>query len=314
MMGNNILYEIKKLKKSYNKDREVLHDLSFKIPKGISCILGSNGTGKTTLIKCMLNLLEINSGQIIFEGKNLDKWNKNEYYKRVSAVLEGNRNTYWYATGYENIKYFGYLKGLTLKEINKKSELLLRQFDLYEDKDKKVSNYSRGMQQKLAIIISLINNPDVLFLDEPTLGLDVESKQKMIEILEEISQTRTIILTTHQLDLVDKLLGNLLLMEDGKIIYQGKTLNFKSKFSNKNLVLEVYDSEKIANSLFPNFLIQNRGEISEIIFNEEDIAISEMMRKTKEANLQFVSLKQKGASLEYIMLNKEWKNETFKFD
>lgn len=122
-----------------------------------------------------------------FEEKNLDKWNMNEYYKRVSAVLEGNRNTYWYATGYENIKYFGYLKGLTLKEINEKSEIFLKKFDLYEDRNKKVSNYSRGMQQKLAIIISLINNPDVLFLDEPTLGLDVESKQKMIEILEEIS-------------------------------------------------------------------------------------------------------------------------------
>ncbi len=313
-MAENILYEIKKLKKSYTKDKEILHDLSFQIPKGINCILGPNGTGKTTLIKCLLNLLNVNSGEIIFEGKNLNKWNKNEYYKKVSAVLEGNRNTYWYGTGYENIKYFGYLKGLSLKEINGRSEILLKQFDLYKDKDKKVSNYSRGMQQKLAIIISLINNPDVLFLDEPTLGLDVESKHKMIEILEEISKTRTIILTTHQLDVVDRLLGNLLLMEDGKIIYEGKTLDFKGKFNDELLILEVYDSEKISENIFQNFEIQNKGEISEIIFNEKEISVSEMMEKIKENNLQFVSLKQKGASLEEIMINKEWKSEAFKFD
>lgn len=313
-MAENILYEIKNLKKSYTKDKEILHDLSFQIPKGINCILGPNGTGKTTLIKCLLNLLNVNSGEIIFEGKNLNKWNKNEYYKKVSAVLEGNRNTYWYATGYENIKYFGYLKGLSLKEINGKSEILLKQFDLYKDKDKKVSNYSRGMQQKLAIIISLINNPDVLFLDEPTLGLDVESKHKMIEILEEISKTRTIILTTHQLDVVDRLLGNLLFMEDGKIIYEGKTLDFKGKFNDELLILEVYDSEKISENVFQNFEIQNKGEISEIIFNKKEISVSEMMGKIKENNLQFVSLKQKGASLEEIMINKEWKSEAFKFD
>lgn len=313
-MTQDNLYEIENLIKSYNTNKEVLHNLSFQIPKGINCILGPNGTGKTTLIKCLLNLLNIDSGQIIFKGKNLNKRDKSEYYKKVSAVLEGNRNTYWYATGYENIKYFGYLKGLSLKEIEEKSHTLLKQFDLYDDKDKKVSNYSRGMQQKLAIIISLINNPDVLFLDEPTLGLDVESKHKMIDILEEISQTRTIILTTHQLDIVDKLLGNLLFMEDGNIIYQGKTLDFKDKFTKELLVLEIYDPEKISKKIFQNYEIKNKGEISQIIFSKKSASLEEVMKTIEKANLQFVSLKQKGTTLEEIMLDKERKNETFKFN
>lgn len=309
-----ILYEIKNLKKSYRKDQEILHDLTFKIPAGITCILGPNGTGKTTLIKCLLNLLGINSGEIIFEGENLHKLNKNDYYKRVSAVLEGNRNTYWYATGLENIKYFGYLKGLSQKEIEDRSEILLKQFGLYDDRNKKVSNYSRGMQQKLAIIIALINNPDVLFLDEPTLGLDVLSKHKMIEKLQEISKRRSIILTTHQLDVVDRLLGNLIFMEKGNIIYQGKTIDFKGKFEGGYLIAQVYDTKKKAKDLFGDFTIHNKGEITEIIFKKDETDITSLMNILDENDIKFIGIKAKGESLEEIMLSGEWKNENFKFN
>lgn len=112
---------------------------------------------------------------------------KNEYYKRVSAVLEVKQKHILVCDRIRKYKIFWIFKRIIFKRNKWKKWKTLKQFDLYEDKDKKVSNYLRGMQQKLAIIISLINNPDVLFLDEPTLGLDVESKHKMMEILEEIS-------------------------------------------------------------------------------------------------------------------------------
>ena len=179
------MYRVTELRKSYGKKADlVLKGLSFDVNRGeILGILGVNGVGKTTLIKLLLRALETSGGKIEFIGNDLSKISLRKYYKEVSAVLEGNRNVYWYLTGFQNIEYFGRLKQLEDSEIVEKSEELLKTFDLYDARNQIAGDYSRGMLQKLSIIIAMLGDPEVLFLDEPTLGLDIITKKAVMQSL-----------------------------------------------------------------------------------------------------------------------------------
>lgn len=151
---------------------------------------------------------------------------KGEFYERynnksIGLVLEGNRNLYWYLSAYENIFYYGRLMGLTDKKIEERGTSLLKFFGIYEDKNEKVGNFSRGMQQKVAIIIALLNNPKLLFLDEPTLGLDVIFKRDLIKKLKLLVNDKkvTIILTSHEIDVIEALSNRVLILKEGKICF-----------------------------------------------------------------------------------------------
>lgn len=163
-------------------------------------------------------------------------------------MLEGDRNTHWYLTGMENIFYFGRLYRLKDTVIQERADELLNLFDLMEVKDQKVSTYSRGMRQKLSLIIFLIHNPKVLFLDEPTLGLDVLTKNKLIEMLKELVKTRnlTIIITSHELDVVERLSDKILILHDGHLKYVDHTEKLKSLYS-KNIFEVSYKGETLPN-------------------------------------------------------------------
>lgn len=215
------IFELQGVTKRY-KRKEVFTDISFSIPEhGITCILGKNGAGKTTLIKCLLRLLTFEEGKILYKGQDFKSISEKQYYSKVSAVLEGNRNVYWYMSGLENMLYFGRQKGLSDAVIRKEADRLLPLFELEEAGDQKVGTYSRGMQQKLVIIITLLGKPEVLFLDEPTLGLDFASKNTMIRILRELSKDIPILLTSHQMDVVEELCDHLVLIHEGGLAYEG---------------------------------------------------------------------------------------------
>ncbi len=201
------------------KTKTVLKNINISISEGTSiAILGNNGAGKTTLIKIMLGLLIPTKGFISYEEQNIEKI-KNKYLNLIGAVLEGNRNIYSYLSAWENLKYFGRLSGMSEIQIKKRGNKLLKLFDLIEVADNKVDTFSRGMQQKVAIIIALLNNPKILFLDEPTLGLDVVTKNKLIKCLLEVKNNgTTIILTTHQLEIVDKIADEIFFLKKGELI------------------------------------------------------------------------------------------------
>jgi ABC-2 type transport system ATP-binding protein len=230
-------YLVTNLSKDF-KDKLALHDVSFSIKDGeIISILGKNGAGKTTLIKILTGLLNKTSGDVFYNDINLI-YLKSSYYKSIGVVLEGDRNTYWYLSGLENILYFGRLHKMNDSEIHGRAEKLLKHFSLYDDRKKKVSHYSRGMKQKLSIIIGLINNPKVLFLDEPTLGLDVWSKNSLIELIQSyvVSHNITVIMTSHQLDIVESLAKRVILLDEGKIMYDG---DIQKLIGNEDSIYEI---------------------------------------------------------------------------
>ena len=217
------MLEIKGLKKSF-KAKEVLKNLNLSIKEGeIVCLLGNNGAGKTTLINCILRMIQADAGSILLDGRDIFTYKNKEYFSEVNALLESSVNVYDYLTGWQNIEYFSGL--LNIDSGNEKIKTYISLFELEEAIHEAVGTYSRGMRQKLALLIALMSSPKLLLLDEPTLGLDIQSKLSVIQILNTIIKTEKIavLLTSHQMDVVQKLQSRILILKDGVVDEFDKT-------------------------------------------------------------------------------------------
>jgi len=221
-MSLEIINVFKTYKKPLSKKKvEAVKDVSFEIKKGeIFALLGPNGAGKSTLIKMIAGLVTPSGGKILYQGKRI------RTHEMLSAVLEGTRNVYWRLTPLENLHYFANLRGISSTEIKDKAERYLVDLDIDAKKKNQSRHLSRGMLQKLAIATALITDPEILLLDEPTLGVDVASARKIKEKIRQLAHVegKTILLTTHQMELVDKLADRVGIISNGQLIKSG-TLN-----------------------------------------------------------------------------------------
>ena len=222
--------EVNNLKKRYPKKIplpfrkvewvEAVRGISFKVKKGeLFGLLGPNGAGKTTTIKILTTLLEPTEGNAKILGYDLRK-DAREIRKRINLVAEGERTLYWRLSGYENLKYFARIYYVSKREEKERIEKLLRFVGLWERRNDLVMNYSRGMKQRLAIAKALINDPEVLFLDEPTLGLDVQSSIFVREFVRKLvnEERKTVLLTTHYMAEAEQLCDRIAIIDHGKII------------------------------------------------------------------------------------------------
>ena len=217
------MLEIKGLKKRFNA-KEVLKNLNFSINEGeIVCLLGNNGAGKTTVINCILRMIQADAGSIFLDGRDIFTYKNEEYFSKVNALLESSVNVYDYLTGWQNIEYFSGLQNIDSG--NEKIKTYISLFELKEAIHEAVGTYSRGMRQKLALLIALMSSPKLLLLDEPTLGLDIQSKLSVIQILNTIIKKEKIavLLTSHQMDVVQKLQSRILILKDGVVHEFDKT-------------------------------------------------------------------------------------------
>ena len=267
------MLEIKGLKKSF-KAKEVLKNLNLSIKEGeIVCLLGNNGAGKTTLINCILRMIQADAGSILLDGRDIFTYKNEEYFSKVNALLESSVNVYDYLTGWQNIEYFSGL--LNIDSGNEKIKTYISLFELEEAIHEAVGTYSRGMRQKLALLIALMSSPKLLLLDEPTLGLDIQSKLSVIQILNTIIKTEKIavLLTSHQMDVVQKLQSRILILKDGVVHEFDKT-----DYEDKDLYTVSYikDNELKRDTLRGSFqdIYQSyygKHEIMEIRKKERDL-------------------------------------------
>ena len=204
-------YLIKEKKHIFGKKEErkvpAVRDISLEIPKGnITGILGINGAGKTTTIRMLSSLIAPASGTLTMDGVDAVKhhlWVK----ERINIISGGERNLYWRLTARENLRYFGSLYGIDRKELEKRIRELLKTVGLEEAADIPVERYSKGMKQRLQIARGLINEPEYLFLDEPTLGLDILIAKEIRELILTLAKERQkgILLTTHYISEAEEL-------------------------------------------------------------------------------------------------------------
>jgi ABC-2 type transport system ATP-binding protein len=161
--------------------------------------------------------------------------------RQIGAVLEGSRNVYWPLTAWQNLMYFGRLKGLRAAEIKPRARRLLTDLGLWDRRDETVGSHSRGMQQKVAIAAALITDPPVLLLDEPAIGLDVAAARTVKDWIAHLAadQGKTIVLTTHQLPIVQELADRIAVIRDGTIIADLPTRELLSRFAEDRFEVRV---------------------------------------------------------------------------
>ncbi|MEU4328544.1 ABC transporter ATP-binding protein [Nonomuraea dietziae] len=215
------MIEIEALTKVYGSAQvRAVDEVSLHIPAGsVFGFLGPNGAGKTTTIKMLAGLLTPTSGQVRLGGFDVAR-QRSAAMAQFGAVLEGSRNVYWSLSAWQNLMYFGRLKGLRKAQVSERAEALLSGLGLWERRDDKVGGFSRGMQQKVAIATALIADPPIVLLDEPTLGLDVEATRVVKDWIAELARElgTTILLTSHQLDVVQELCDRVAVIRRGRLV------------------------------------------------------------------------------------------------
>lgn len=195
-------------------------DVSFDIETGsIVGLLGPNGAGKTTLIKSILGMVLPDEGSVRISGVDVYE-RPRDAYAHVDAMLEGARNDYWRLTVRENLRYFATISGVDPDSVRGRHERLLTQLGLAEKADVPVRELSRGMKQKVSLASVLAGGAEVVFLDEPTLGLDIESSRTLQRELRRLveEEALTVVLSSHDMDVVETVCDRVLIMSNGGII------------------------------------------------------------------------------------------------
>ena len=209
-----------------------LEDINFKIHKGeIFGLLGPNGAGKTTTTKILCTLLYPTSGSVTVAGYDVVK-EAHKVRPLVNMAAGGERMLYYRLTGRENLKYFADLYDLPKFGLKDKIDELLGNVGLQERADSPVEQYSKGMRQRLQIARALLNDPIILFLDEPTLGLDVHVARELRELVQQkvLREEMTVLLTTHYLHEADELCNRIGIIDKGRLLTIETPGNLKSKF------------------------------------------------------------------------------------
>jgi len=196
--GNNII-EVSALTKRFGSVIAV-NRISFSIDKGeVFGFLGPNGAGKTTTIRMLTGLLTPDSGKVFIDGFDIER--NPIRAKMKMGVIPETGNVYVDLTAKQNIILAGEFYGIGTKELEKRADRLLDEFGLYERKDDIDKTFSKGMKQRVNIASAIVHNPDILFLDEPTMGLDVQSQRLIRKIIKEMNQEgTTVFLTTHNIE------------------------------------------------------------------------------------------------------------------
>lgn len=233
---------VEALTKIFNNDLTAVDHVSFSVKKGeIFGFLGPNGAGKTTTIKMLTTVLKPTEGRASILGKDVAK--QNSTVKNLIGVLQQTYTADEDLTGYQNIMLIAALYGVPKESAKKRSLELLGLVELTAVKDKEVQTYSGGMRRRLELVCSLINNPRVLFLDEPTLGLDVQTRAATWNYLRRLKKEygMTLFLTTHYMEEADSLCDRVAIIDHGKIVKVGTPADLKKGLGGDIIMLSIQD-------------------------------------------------------------------------
>lgn len=246
MAKNETVISVRGLKKSYGKT-VVLRGIDLTVQKGtMLALLGPNGAGKTTTVRILSTLLNADAGEITIDG--YDVRTQSNAVRGVIGLTGQSAAVDEMLTGRENLVMMGRLYRLTKRSAVARAQELLEQFDLIDAAERPVKTYSGGMRRRLDLAVSLIATPPIIFLDEPTTGLDPRSRIAMWEIIRKLMDDgTTILLTTQYLEEADQLADKIIVIDGGKVIAEGTAKSLKSKVGKDRLEL-VFSSARVLQS------------------------------------------------------------------
>ncbi len=287
--------EVKDLTKTFDGVKAV-DNASFEVPEGsIFGLIGRNGAGKTTTIRMMMNIYLPDSGEVILRGTKVG-----QEFKNKVGYLPEERGLYKKMKVLDILLFFAEIKGVTGKGVQQKALDYLERFDLLDRKDSKIEDLSKGNQQKIQFISTVLHDPEFIILDEPFSGLDPINTNLLKEIiLEKKQEGKVIILSTHLMDFAEKMCDHIAMIDHGRIILNGSLKEIKSNYSQQNVSLayngdisflnnnpiiakisdygnttgiKVKDSSQIQQLL--KLLVENKVEVKN--FNANDISLQEI--------------------------------------
>lgn len=298
------MIQVKNLTKSFN-ELVAVNNINLNIAKGeIFGLLGPNGAGKSTTINMLSSVLKGDSGSVFLNGIDL-KTNTNNC-KKIIGIVPQEISLYNDFSAYDNLLFFGKLFKIDTNTLKKKINKLLVLIGLEDRKNDLVKTYSGGMKRRINIAAALLHNPKILLMDEPTVGVDPQSRNRIFEIIETLNkQGLTIIYTTHYMEEVERLCNRIAIMDQGKIIAQG-TLNELQEQSNtqEKLVLtfgSISEKEIVDLKSELNYTISQAANTLKISCNiNKDI--NTIISYCAKKKLKIIDIKLNKANLEAVFL------------
>jgi ABC-2 type transport system ATP-binding protein len=279
-------------------------NVSFSVQQGeFFGLLGPNGAGKTTTIRMLTGVLKPDAGRIKIDGINLEK--EPLIIKERMGVIPEVGTVYLDLTARENLDLFGRYYGLSKKLRDERGERLLRELGLHERADSLVKTFSKGMRQRISIGCAMIHEPQVLLLDEPTEGLDVQSRRMIVEKVKRLNEKgSTIILTTHNIEEASRLCQRVCIIHKGRIVAIDSPEHLRSTFERMQSV-EVSFDKRVDPSLFSTQCIsrvEEQGDKLKIFTSNPNEAIEKIIEVKKEFGLNIVSISTVGPTLEDVFV------------
>jgi ABC-2 type transport system ATP-binding protein len=296
---SRFIIETKNLDFSFRSGQKILDNLALQVPAGsIYGFLGPNGAGKTTTLRLLLGLLKKQQGEMSLFGKNFQQ-NRIEILKRLGSLIE-QPSIYLHLTGRENLELFRLNYGCDKKRIDEVLDIVRLTYAAR----KKVKAYSLGMKQRLAIAISMLHNPELLILDEPTNGLDPNGIIETRELIKHLNQQhgKTILVSSHLLAEIEKMATHVAIIHKGKLLFQGALQELQQLKSQQSAIeLEVSDTLK-AKTILKSFPIRHTNGTKVLIDFESRERIAEMNKTLVREGIDVYQLAMTQNDLENLFI------------
>lgn len=287
-------------------NKKILNDINLHVEKGsVFGLVGPNGAGKTTLVRLILNIYNVSSGEIIVNDVN-NKDKEFEAIKKHIGFLLDNIGLFKDLSAWDNLEFFHriYYPNSTANDRNERINNLFKKFDLYDNRHNRINFFSRGMKQRLALARSLINEPDLLILDEPSRGLDLEGQVLLRNFIKGNKEKNcTIFVNSHDLDELQKVCTHIAFIKDGKIVSTGRYDELRTKFSGNSYLLKSRNIVEVLKHVTDkdsiNWIINNKDEVI-ITVNVSNFDISEWLFQNK---IKVMEIRKLNSDLEDLYKN-----------
>jgi len=303
---NSPAIEVTGLTKRYAEVIAV-NDISFQVDHGeLFGFLGPNGAGKTTTINMLTGLARLDAGRIKISG--IDCTRNPKAAQHLTGIVPDESNLYPELTGFDNLCFCAALYGIRKSERQQRAQELLESFGLNDAAHRKFAGYSKGMKRKLTFAAGIIHQPPILFLDEPTTGIDVGSARQVRQIIADLHRKgTTIFLTTHYIEEAERLCERIAFIVDGRIVRTDRTVDLLKPVKGKNvLLLSISNTganlSKEISSAFPEYQFQSTASGQIRVESVEPVNVGPLIRFLEEQGLQVIEARRHLPSLEDIFV------------